>query len=71
MRCFRTSFDAQRAKGSQTLQNSAKVKKWSLKLSILVRSEILELFVNRFSADARYSSHNLETFSQPIQIHLS
>ena len=61
--CFRTSFRNQRVNGSHTLQNSAKGHfylrfpsfslRQILKRSLLVRSEILGLYVNEMSADVR------------------
>ena len=39
-----------------------------LKKSLLVRSEILDLFVNALTADDKYSLHNREKFLQPIQM---
>ena len=42
--------------------------KMGLKKSLLVRSEILDLFVNALTADDKYSLHNREKFLQPIQM---
>ena len=38
---------------------------------LLVKSEILELFVNPLTADAKYSCHITVNFLQPIQMLLS
>ena len=43
----------------------------SWKSSLLVRSEILGLFVNGFTADEKYSRHNREKIPQPVQMQLS
>ena len=40
-------------------------------MSLLVISEILELFVNTLSSDDSYSSHKRENFLQTIQMQLS
>ena len=39
-------------------------------MSLFIRFEILEFFVNTMTADDKYSYHCLETFAQPIQMHL-
>ena len=41
------------------------------KLSALVISEILRLFVNNFTADDKYSHRNKQNFHQPVQTELS
>ena len=41
------------------------------KTSLLVRSEILRLFVNTMTADEKYSRHNRENLPQRIQMQLS
>ena len=43
----------------------------SLKKMIIVRSEILGLFVYTFTADEKYSIHNGEIFPQQIQMRLT
>ena len=79
--CFRTPFESQHIHGSQILLESARQHfypsfrimqdKSSLKTSVLVRSEILELFGNTFLSDHVYSRHNWENFSQHVQTLLS
>ena len=39
-------------------------------MSLLVRSEILGLFVNILTADYKYSRYYSESFTQPIQMQL-
>ena len=39
-------------------------------MSLLVRSEILGLFVNILTADYKYSRYYSENFTQPIQMQL-
>ena len=39
-------------------------------MSLLVIRKILGLFVNRLTADDKYSRLNIENLIQPIQIHL-
>ena len=65
--CFRAPFDSKRVHGSQTLLKLALQnfyptfqlisKKLSLETSLLLRSEILGLFRNTFTADLMYSRH--------------
>ena len=43
----------------------------SWKKSLLVRSEILGLFVNTFTAESTYSRRNMQTFTQQVQTPLS
>ena len=43
----------------------------SRKKSLLVRRKALELFVNTFSADDKYSFLNRENLAQPIRTQLS
>ena len=43
----------------------------SWKKSVLVRSEILGLFVNTFTAESTYSRRNMQTFTQQVQTPLS
>ena len=78
---FRTPFDRQHVKGWQTLLTSARRqiyqvlpslrRKWSWKMSLLVISEILGLFVNILTADDKYFLRNSENLRQPTQRHLS
>ena len=37
-------------------------------MSLFVKSEILGLFVNTLTADDKYSLHNSENLTQPIQM---
>ena len=43
----------------------------SWKKSVLVRSKILGLFVNTFTAESTYSGRNMQTFTQQVQTPLS
>ena len=43
----------------------------SWKKCVLVRSEILGLFVNTFTAESTYSRRNMQTFTQQVQTPLS
>ena len=43
----------------------------SWKKSALVRSKILELFVNTLTAEYTYSRRNMETFTEQVQMPLS
>ena len=45
--------------------------KWSYKMSLLMTSEILGIFVNTLTAVEKYSLHNGENLRQPIQMYLS
>ena len=45
--------------------------KLSWKKSVLVRSKILGLFVNTFTAESTYSRRNMQTFTQQVQTPLS
>ena len=45
--------------------------KWSWKISLFMRSEILRLLVNKLTADDKYFLHNSENLCQPIQMQLS
>ena len=79
--CFWTPFSSQRVNGSQTLLKSARQyfypiltsfwDKLHSKGSLLVRSEILGLFVNTLITDDNFSRSNMETFQQPIGMQLS
>ena len=78
---FRTPFDSQHAEGSGTLLKSAAQhfynisillpKKWSWKMSHLVISEILGLFVNTLNPDNKYSLRISENLWQTIKMQLS
>ena len=78
--CFRRPFGSQDVNGHQTLLESAQEQfyptfssfgdKLGQKNSLLVRSEILGLFVNTLTADHRYSGDNRENLSQPFQMRL-
>ena len=45
--------------------------KLSWKKSVLVRSKILGLFVNKLTAEYKYSRRNMQTFAQEVQTPLS
>ena len=78
--CVRTPFGSQQVNRSQTLESFAKANvypsfpsfwlRWNWKMSSLVRSEILGLYVNPLFAVARYCRYNTGTFPQLIQMHL-
>ena len=40
-------------------------------MSALIRSQILRLFVNIFTTDAKYSRRNMQNFSQQLETPLS
>ena len=40
-------------------------------MSVLVRSQILEMFLNTLTAEYNYSRRNMQTFTQPVQTPLS
>ena len=79
--CFRTSFESQHVKGSQTLVKSAWENFyhifWSLwrviirKISPLFEFEILGLLVNTLTADDKYRVRDCESLQFPIQMQLS
>ena len=79
--CFRTPFARKRVHGSQTLLQPALQPfypnflliqdKVSSKISCLVRSEILGLFGNTFTADHMYSCLRQEKLQQQVQTLLS
>ena len=79
--CFRTSVGSQRVNESHTLQDSAKVNFFStfsslwtrkmFKTSLLVRFEIVGLYVYQLSAHTRYYRFNISNLPQPIQMRLS
>ena len=78
---FRTLFNSQHVKWSETLVKSAwhlfYDNLWSLcakltwKMSLLVICEILGLFVNTLNTDVKYFLRNSENLLQPIQKQLS
>ena len=78
---FRTPFDSQQAKGSQTLLKSTPhhfyhifsslPEEWGCNMSPLVTCEILVLFLNTLTADDKYSLCNSKNWHQPIQMQLS
>ena len=75
---FRTPFDSEQAKRSQTLHKFAwpqlyqifqsLYQKVSWKMSLLVISEILALLVNTLTPDEKYSLRNSENLLQTIQM---
>ena len=75
--CFRTFFQSLSVYSSQTLLKHALhhfhsnfpliCKKLSWKTSLLVRSTILGLLGNTFTADHMYSGHRWEKFPQQVQ----
>ena len=79
--CFRTSFGSHSVKESQKLLKFARQQfyptlsplcdKLNWETSLLVRSEILGLFVNTFITDGKFSRHNMENFPKPIRMQLS
>ena len=79
--CFRTQFASNRVHGSQTLLELAIQRfypnfslvydKASLKKSPLVRSKILRLFGNTFTADRMHSRHGWDKLLQQVQTLLS
>ena len=78
---FPLPFEKQHGKGDQTLFRSARQHLYhiygsletrlSLKKSLLVICKILRLFLNKFTADDKYSLLNRENLTQPIQMQLS
>ena len=78
---FRTTFDSQRIKGSKTRLKSARKHfdplDWSIRdklswrLSLLIRFEILRLFVNTLTDDDKHYRHCKGNFAQSIQIPIS
>ena len=78
---FRTAFGSQAVNGEQTLLKSARhyyypIFPWiwdklTWKMSVLVRSKILGLFVNTLTAEYTYSRRNMQTFTQQVQTPLS
>ena len=75
---FTVAFEKQHGKGAQThLKVSQRhlyhtywwsIRIWSLKKSLLVIWKMLWLFVNKFTADDKFSPLNGDNFSQPIPI---
>ena len=80
-RRFRTSFDSQHVKASQILVKSVlehfyHISSWLwgdmiLKISPLVKLEIVGVFVNAFTSDHKYPVHDFENLPFPIQLILS
>ena len=78
---FRTAFGNQPVDGYQTLLKSVQhyyypIFPWiwdklSWKNAALVRSKILGLFVNKLTAEYKYSRRNMQTFGQEVQTQLS
>ena len=78
---FRTAFGNQPVNGRQTLLKAARHYYYPIfpriwdklrwKKSALVRSKILGLFVNTFTAEYTYSRRNMQTFTQQVQTPLS
>ena len=74
---FRTRFGKQRVSGFETLLKSARQHyyrmlpriwdKLSWKISVLVRSEMLGLFVNTLTAEYMHSSRNMQNLPQQLQ----
>ena len=79
--CFRTPFANKRIHGTQTLLEHALQRfypnfpllyeKVSWKISPLVRSQIMDMFGNRFTADRMYFPHRWEKLQQQVQKLLS
>ena len=79
--CFRTPFRNQRVNASQTLLKSARQHfypnftlisdKLSWKTFILVRSEMLGVFVNTLMTDHMHSRQNGDKFHKQVQTQLS
>ena len=80
-RRFRTSFDSQHVKGSQTLVKSSwqhfyhifTSLCWEMirKISPLFKFENIRLFLNTWTADYKYSVPDCENLQFPIQMQLS
>ena len=78
---FRTAFSNQPVDGYQTLLKSVRhyyypIFPWiwdklSWKNAALVRSKTLGLFVNKLTAEYKYSRRNMQTFAQQVQTPLS
>ena len=78
---FRTPFDSQHVKGSQTLPKSERqyfyhnflhsYLKLSSEISLLIICEMLGLFVTTLTGDDKYCLRNNEYLPQPIQMQLS
>ena len=75
--CFRTPFGNQRVNGFQTPLKVPRQhyypffqwipRKLSWEKTALLWSKILRLFANTFSADEKYSCHNMQNFWQQFQ----
>ena len=80
-RRFRTSFDSQHVKGSETLVKSGwehfchiqipLSREMIWKISPIFKFEILGLFVNTLTADDKYALLDCENLPFPIQMQLS
>ena len=80
-RCFRTSFDSQHVKRSQTIVKSAWEHFYHIfpslwqemirKISHWSKFEILGAFVNTLTADHKYAFPDCENLGFPIQVQLS
>ena len=80
-RRFRTSFDSQHVKGSETLVKSgwehfchiqiSLSREMIWKISPIFKFEILGLFVNTLTADDKYALLDCENLPFPIQMQLS
>ena len=78
---FRQPFGGQRVNSSKIVLKSGRHHfftnipliwdKMRWKKSLLVRSEILGLFINTLTSDDKYSRHDRENFPQQIQMQLS
>ena len=81
MSSFRTPFDSQYVKEPEKVLKSARqkfylitslpCKKLSWKMSLLLLSEILGLFVNKLTVDDTHSCYNTENLPLPFQMQLS
>ena len=77
---FTVAFDKRHGKGAQTHLKSSRrhldhtycssIRILRLKKSLLVICKMLRLFVNKFTADDKYSPRNRDNFTQPMQIRL-
>ena len=72
--CFTKPFGSQRVDGSQTLQKSEREHFYptfssSWQMILLVRSEILGLFVKPLTADVKYSLRNAASLPKRVQMH--
>ena len=80
-RCFRTSFDSQHLQWSQTLVKSSWEHFYHISSSLLgeiiwdtfplLKFEMIEVFVNTWTADYKYPFQDCENFLLPTQMKLS